>query len=478
MSRLTAVRTAGLLALLCLSISCGGDDGPRKASAIVFTPDPATVPQGGTLQLIARVVDDKGHEVANQSVEYSSGDGSLLSVSPTGMVTSLGVLATVSITAAQGDVFSSIDVTVQAVPGSIEPTPVNVALASGGTQQLTVTVKDILGDTMEAPVTYSGDNNAVFTVSPTGLVTSVGPDGTGTVTITSDTVVKEIGVFVGTVPAGTLLANIPVAGAPYSVAVSATGKMILSLAALTKVARGDISAYSFPTLLEVGLIQPLGVIMNPAGTKAYVGLPQGIAVVDLVTNAVSLPISGAQVGQVFSVAISPDGARLYASSTGGKVYAINTATNVVTDSSATIGIVEQLAVHPTLQLVYGITDDGTYELNASTLAAVRTFSPTGKGIAVTPDGSELYAISEFTGMRVITLSNGNVTPVATSAGFGVAVRDNEVIIAGGSTVQFINRSTLGIIRTLTVGSNNRRPTATPSGVIVVPDEDGRVLFLR
>lgn len=477
--RSAAARAAVLpLLALTLNVACGSDEGPRSASRIEFTPDPVVLPQGDTLTLHATVVDKNGREVDNQSVSFESSNPGIVTVTPTGRLTSTGFIGPVSITATQGDVFTSIDITIEQVAGSVDAHPIAVALAAAGeTRQLVPTIRDIVGDEMTGTVTYAGNNNAAFTVSPTGLVTAVA-NGTGKVTITSGTAMHQVDVFVGPVPAGTLLEATPVGGAPYSVAVSGTGKMILSLPALTKVARGDLPAYEFPTQLDVGVIQPLGVTMNPAGTKAYVGLPTGIAVVDLATDAVTVPITG--VGQIFSVAVSNDGNRLYATSTGGRVFAINTATNAVTDSSDFIGEGQQVVVHPTQPLIYVVTTTETVELNATTLATVRTFATgnNGRGVAIAPDGSTLYVVAEASALRTVNLTGGAVTVTTGSAGFGVAVRGTELIIAGQDHVRFFNRGTLGLIRDIQAGSNNRRPTATSTGLIVVPDEDGSVLYLR
>jgi hypothetical protein len=444
---------------------------------VVFTPDPAVVRQGDTLRLTARVVDRDGEEVANQSVAFSSSDNGVATVSPTGLVTSTGWLGPVSITGTQGDVFSSIDLTIQQSVSSIDVHPIAVALEVGGTRQLVPSVLDYVGDPMTATVTYAGNNNAAFTVSSTGLVTALA-NGTGKVTITSDTAVKQVDVFVGPVPVGTLLEQVRIDGAPYSVAVSASGKMILSLPGLTKVARGDLPAYGFPSEIDVGITQPLGVTMNPAGTVAYVGVPDGIRVIDLATNAVTASISGT--GQIFSVVVSSDGSRLFATGTSNRVYAINTATNAVTDSSTFIGEGQQIVLHPTQALIYVITDGETVELNATTLAVVRTFATGGggRGLAITPDGATLYAALENSGLRAVNLSNGNVATTAAGSGFGVVLRGTELVIAGSNSVQFVNQATGAIIKNVEAGSINRRPTVTASGLIIVPDENGSVLYLR
>lgn len=465
------------LATIVLGAACGNsNDESRPATRIVFDPDPLVVRQLDTLTVHATVVDNQGDPVDNQSVAFESSNEGVVSISATGRLTSTGGLGPATITATQGDVFTSIDVSITQVAGEISTHPFVVSLAAGESRQLVPTLVDVVGNVMTGTVTYAGNNNAAFTVSPTGLVTAVA-NGSGKVTLTKDGASHQVDVYVGPTPTGTLLEQIPITGAPYSIAVSSDGKIVLTLAGAAKVARGALPAYELPGETAVGG-DPLGVTINPAGTKAYVGVPTGVAVVDLATGTATTPILG--VGQIFSVIVSADGSRLYATSSGDRVYAINTATNAVTDSSATIGVGQQVILHPTQPLIYVVTPGATFELNATTLATVRTFATggEGRGVAIAPDGSTLYVAGESAPLKTVNLGNGTITTTALGTGFGVVVRDDELILTGNNSVMFANRTTLTIIKNLEAGAVNRRPALTASGLLIVPDELGGIMYLR
>jgi len=113
-------------------------------------------------------------------------------------------------------------------------------------------------------------------------------------------------------------------------------------------ASGDLLVYDLnnqnaPTVHALGLVDPVTIVLTPGGTKAYVAreAAAGISVVDLVTMTVTTTIS--TTAQL--IALSPDGATLYAAS-AGVLARYSTATDTFVDQIATVVTPTGLAVAP------------------------------------------------------------------------------------------------------------------------------------
>jgi uncharacterized protein YjdB len=149
--------------------------------SVTISPSSATVTLGGTVQLTATVKDTAGNVLSGRTVTWTSLSTGIASVSPTGLVKSVGVGSTV-ISAASGGQTGLATVTVLQVPvGSVAISPKHDTITVNAQRQLTVTVVDSLGHMIQNPtVTWSSTNNGVATVSSMGLVLGV---ATGTATI-------------------------------------------------------------------------------------------------------------------------------------------------------------------------------------------------------------------------------------------------------------------------------------------------------
>lgn len=90
------------------------------------------------------------------------------------------------VTATAGGVSGSLGITVTAVPvASVTVTPQVDTLRTGQTRQLTATLRDAAGNTLNRPVSWATSSGSIASVSGTGLVTATGP-GTATITATSE----------------------------------------------------------------------------------------------------------------------------------------------------------------------------------------------------------------------------------------------------------------------------------------------------
>jgi len=179
-------------AAAALALACGGT-GPTninpRSGTITVTPTSITIPVGQTQQITITVRDSLGNTVSGFTVTWASASPSVASVDNTGLVTGVAV-GTTTITASSMGLSVDVPVTVTALPPSatvdsvvVSPALANVAV--NGSLQLTATLLDSAGNTVNGPaVSWSSSNTAVATVSATGLVSGV-VQGNATITAMS-----------------------------------------------------------------------------------------------------------------------------------------------------------------------------------------------------------------------------------------------------------------------------------------------------
>jgi uncharacterized protein YjdB len=193
-------------------------------ASVTVTPSPFSVQVGATQALTAAARDAGGNTVAT-SFAWSSNNSAVASVNASGVVTGVTTgVATISATAA--GITGTSTANVVAVPvATVTVSPGTFSKTVGQTQQLVATLKDANNNTLTGRVvTWSSSNNALATVSSSGLVTVLAP---GTVVITATCETKT-----GT-STGTLSAAPPAAVATVSVSPSSFTKSVGSTQLLT-----------------------------------------------------------------------------------------------------------------------------------------------------------------------------------------------------------------------------------------------------
>jgi DNA-binding beta-propeller fold protein YncE len=458
----------------------------QRIVGLGVTPNPLVINTNASTQLSVAIVDYQGNPVYFPgTLSFVSANPNVVTVSEYGWVQAFSLKATTAITVTADTFDVVVPVTVTQIPATIQVTPSGVVIPPGGSQQLTATVRDVLGQAIAgAPVNYISNSPALVSVSTTGLVTSIAGTGSGTITITSDTLQKTVGVFVGTGPTGTVVATTPVGGAAYAAAVASTGATVVSVLYTSTAVRGTLPGYTFPTTYDLGA-EPLGVGISPDGTTAYVArrYAASIAVVDLTNNVVGSPIVGLG-GEVFTVLVSPDGQYVFAAG-GTAIYKVDAASRTILDSIQLSAL--HLAAHPTQPLLYasGFQGDAA-EIDYVSMTQTRSFGPVTypQAVAVAPDGSTLYFADEGgLGVRAYDLSTGTErSPIMTESGsFGLAVTADFLVVTETSVglVEVFDRRSGVRINRIVVGGGPRRPAVNAAGdVIVVPNESGWVDFIR
>ena len=139
-------RLRSLIILVPVLVAACDDQGPRTPADLVVTPNMPQVPMGGTRQLTATVVDADGRAIEGEAVTFESAEPHVVTVSDGGLLSSVGSLDTVTITATSRDLAA--EVQAQVVPPLPPREPEPLRLAVGEVVQLYIIVTDEHGDSI------------------------------------------------------------------------------------------------------------------------------------------------------------------------------------------------------------------------------------------------------------------------------------------------------------------------------------------
>lgn len=407
----------GVLALTPL-LACGDSTSPQVPADIVITPNHPVVPQGLTLALSGTVVDASGRRIAGRQPVFRSADTTIARVTAGGLVTSVGPLGTVRITAEYGGITNFVDLEIAQRIIGIGVTPNPVVMNTGTTVYLQVSIVDFAGNPVAAPgsVIFTSSNPTVATVDLLGAVTSHGTTtGSLTITVQADTFDVQVPVTVTQIPTTLTVSPQNLVLAPGGTAQltssvrDLTGRLIAGLAATyTGTAPGVFSVsssgrvtaaagtgsgwiiVSADTLRDtVGVFvgaAPPGTILQttPVPGPAYAAAiaPGGATIVSLASGSAvmrgTLPSLGfsdtlAVDTDPLGVAIDPTGARAYVALRGtNRVALVDLATDAVTYPAPAFGNGSLLSVIVSNdgQQVFAGTDYGIYRLDPTTLAVL------------------------------------------------------------------------------------------------------------
>lgn len=265
-----------------------------------------------------------------------------------------------------------------------------------------------------------------------------------------------------------VVATVPVGNGPMGVAVNPSGTRVY-VASLTtnSVAVIDTATNTVSATVPVSG-SPIGVALNPAGTRVYVTtiFSNNVSVIDTATNAVvaTIPVGTTPAG----IAVNPSGTRAYVAimgtgdNPGSTVQVIDTATNAVIANVA-VGLAPQaVAVNPTGTRAY-VTVAGTYSVVVIDTATNRVVGsiPVGgspAGVAVNPSGTRIYvALFDTDRLAVIdTATNGVIANLAVGispGGVAVTPTGSRVYVANfdSDNVTVVDTATHAIVATVPVG---------------------------
>lgn len=267
--------SALLYGLVAATTSCGGGDGgtePDVVGSITITPaNPTAIQAGATLQLTASVLSTKGKVMSGSGVVFSTTSPTLVSVSNSGQVTSLGPAGSASVTASVGSVHNAVTVTVVAGPPAsltrTSPDPGTVAPGATVGDSVRFVVKDNFGnprpqETIAFSVTAGGGQ-----VSPT--------------TARTDALGRAATVFTTGIEAGSNALN-----------ASVTGLAPVTLSLITAIGSVTISSISPSPMTPGGsvTIDGTGFDANAAGDAVSIdGLPAAVSTASATRLVVVVP---------------------------------------------------------------------------------------------------------------------------------------------------------------------------------------------
>ncbi len=386
-------------------ITATSGDLTAQVEAEAVLPPSALVPRVRVLEMDTgeqrllgfHVTDENGDSVWGAEVSFESSNPRVAHVralagTQAPLVTGLSA-GSATVTLTSGGLTAEVPVTVGQIPTSVTITPSDLVLPSGGSEPAAVTINDRTGDEIvpPAPFTWSSSNEAVVTVSQTGVVTSVGPEGSAVITATTDTFTATLPVFVGTPPAVEMLGRVELFFAD-GVAVTPDGRYFVG--GLRTFGRGVLPDVTLPVRIPIdGHLSD--VVVNADGTRAYL-IDRGgrVAVVDLTSNTL-VDFIEVSLGTGIAGALSADGSVLTVGTTHGfERFEVATKRSL---GGTAVGFVLKITHHPTRPLLYASSDLGVLELDDRSGQIVRRIGGTAQGHVLSPDGKRLYIVSGFGG---------------------------------------------------------------------------------
>jgi YVTN family beta-propeller protein len=461
---------------------------PGAPTYLVVSPDTVALSRFDSVHLNVAVLTRDSSLLPGAAVQFESSDTAVVTVTRTGEVHAVGPLDTATVIVRSPPLTKKIPVFVTSPPAGILVSPADTTIRQGGSYQLRAVVVDQFADTLpQQPITFESSNLAMITVSPSGLVHSVGNAGQAFITLRSNGLQTQASLRVLDT---SIVAQLQFPGAaPAGAGISKSGVVYVTLAGSQQLKKLDVPSHTVTGTVAVGVV-PTRVIFDTAGTTAYVSnqLSQSVGVVDVASNAETGLIQ--VTGNPVPMRVSANGQWLYVATDANRLYKISRATNLPVDSVPLPATAHFELLNPNDTLLYVATRDGgtVMEVNVWTWTVLRTFVIGGRtqAMVLAPNGSELYVANEtLNRVHVVNLTSGAVTdsiPLQ-GGGFGLGLsadgKDLWVTESGSGAVQVLDRTARTVLRTIIVSGTPREVVFhAASGLAVVPNEAGWVDFLH
>jgi DNA-binding beta-propeller fold protein YncE len=283
--------------------------------------------------------------------------------------------------------------------------------------------------------------------------------------------------------------RVPVGGAPFDIALTAYGDVLVTRSHASAVAILHPNPLRVVSTIRVG---PAPTRIVPGGGRsrwAYVTsqFAEAVCVVDLERkqHVGSIPVPGQPLG----AAMAPDGVTLFATTNQDRVVTIAAPQRAALGSAPVPLGGPELTVHPSGRWVYvpcwraGVV----IEVDASTLDTVRRFDVGGiaQEAVVSSDGQSLYVANESGWLDVIHLPSGRRTAAVDfgTPALAVALSPDEryvfVSLMTAGRVVVLQRQGLVERAAIHTGGRPRHLVADQRGdALLVANEDGWVDLLR
>jgi uncharacterized protein YjdB len=162
---------------------------PVPVASVTVAPPTKGLTVGETFTFTATTKDASGNVLTGRTVTWSSDNTAAATVDANGLATAVAAGTAHIIATSEGQTGSA-TLTVAPVPvATVSVTPQDTTMTAGDAAQFTAQVKDSDGNLLSGRVvTWTSSNEAVATVSSTGMVTAVAGGPPVTITATSETV--------------------------------------------------------------------------------------------------------------------------------------------------------------------------------------------------------------------------------------------------------------------------------------------------
>ena len=284
-------------------------------------------------------------------------------------------------------------------------------------------------------------------------------------------------------PSGSVVARaLGLTGRPFGVRVSS-----LDVVYATEQDANDVASFTLGTLtpgspVAVGA-DPGDVVFAADGLTAYVSAFNAgtVHVIDVATSrqVASIPVST----NAYRMTLSADGTRLFVSSTNGRIYVIRTADRTVAQNVQLTGSIQGLALSRSGQFLIATSIGGrVWKLDASSLAilASATLNGPAQDVALSPDDTKAYVALEAG--SVVAYNTGTLVETARVAltpaqqAFGLAMTPDGaqlyVTSPGTGSAAVIDVASLVVLRSLALGGEPRRVAFNKSGSVAVIANEG------
>ena len=225
---------------------------------------------------------------------------------------------------------------------------------------------------------------------------------------------------------------------------------------------------------------PLAVAFSSNGAVAYVPAlsPGTLSIVDVGLNQTVGSIGGL-LGDLSAALVSANDDQVYVTSDNDLMYVIDVPTQTISRTIDLHAVSNMLVQHPTLSHILASSFNGAkvLEVDEATQSVVRTLPVGGQpqGLAISPDGSELYVADEL-GRLVIWDLNTNTLKqeiVVPPGAFGLSLTPDGVqiylTIVGNpqGTVLVYDRVSRSLVNTIITGPFPRRIAFDIAGTTAV-----------
>ncbi|MEP6766672.1 MAG: Ig-like domain-containing protein [Gemmatimonadaceae bacterium] len=252
----------------------------NPVATVAVNPALDTLGVGNEVTLTVSLKDAGGAALTGRVVTWSSSNVQVATVSSSGVVTALAPGAVTVSAASEGKLGTAAVVVLSRLASAVTLTPSSTNLVAGTTVLLTSQVTDPAGNVLIGrPIDFTSDNNAVATVSASGLVTGVSP-GIARITATSEDKVGSATITVTPFPVATVAVGPPTASILVGATTQLTAQPLSSSGgALTgRTITWTSGAPSVASVSSTGLVTGVG-----AGVALIVAIVDGASGSSMVT---------------------------------------------------------------------------------------------------------------------------------------------------------------------------------------------------